>query len=395
MSDQSSAVVRLEDVDKRYGLPIPGLRRGKPLALEGVSFELRPGEVMGVIGANGAGKSTLLKVIAGVTPPSAGQVEVNGRLFPMIELNAGLHIELTGWENIRMLGAIMGLPRRELDDLLPEIAEFSGLGEWLDRPVRMYSTGMLARLGFSVAMNVRADVLLIDEVFSVGDLNFQRKAYARIDELYRSGAAVMFVSHSLRMVERLCEKTLYLENGRVVAFGETGDVITKYMKDVTSTEREANGLRELKPDPTHPVQLLSVELLDDQGHRSGTFETGESMRVRMNYRTRESFDNVIIGAGFVNDQLVYVTGFTNESEPERPSVQGQGALEFVVPELTLLSGIYTLTLKIRGADGSTLAGQPNAIDFDVVTSPDIRRAHDFGLMMMKAEWPHESPTGSR
>ena len=176
-------VIRIEGMWKRYGLPIvPALRRGwralrgrgpgneDAWVLRDVNLEVRRGETLGIIGRNGAGKSTMLKVLAGVTPPTRGRVEVRGRIFPMIELNAGVHPELTGRENVHLLGAVMGLGRREVRAKLPAIENFCELGEWFDKPVRMYSSGMLARLGFAVAINVDSDIIMVDEVFAVGDL---------------------------------------------------------------------------------------------------------------------------------------------------------------------------------------------------------------------------------
>ncbi len=190
MSDD--VVIRIEGLWKRYGLPLPAvIRKGwnlvrhghlesgngdhGPWALRDVNLEVRRGETVGIVGRNGAGKSTLLKVLAGVTAPTRGRVEIRGRIFPMIELNAGLHMELTGRENVRLLGAVMGLSRREMESRLPDIEEFTELGVWFDKPVRTYSTGMLGRLGFGVAVNIESDVVLIDETFAVGDLKFQKQ----------------------------------------------------------------------------------------------------------------------------------------------------------------------------------------------------------------------------
>ncbi len=184
-------MIRIEGLWKHYGLPLPRIVRrgwnwlthknessgdsGGPWALKDINLEIRKGETIGIVGRNGAGKSTLLKVLAGVTAPSRGLVEIRGRLFPMIELNAGLNMELTGRENVRLLGAVMGLSRREIESKLPDIEEFTELGDWFDRPVRMYSSGMLARLGFGVAVNIESEIILIDETFAVGDLKFQKQ----------------------------------------------------------------------------------------------------------------------------------------------------------------------------------------------------------------------------
>ncbi len=230
MTDSTS--IRVEGLWKRYGLSScagigqlaravtreirPGTTKGDGdlWALQDVSFEVKRGETLGIIGRNGAGKSTLLKVLAGVTPPSRGRVEVHGRVFPMIELNAGVHPELTGRENSYLLGAIMGVTGPQMEALLPAIQEFVELGDWFDRPVRTYSSGMVARLGFGVATQIRSDVLLIDETFAVGDLKFQNKSLARIKELREKGATVILVTHSLDMLQFIAQRGIVLDEGR-------------------------------------------------------------------------------------------------------------------------------------------------------------------------------------
>ena len=227
--------IRVEDVWKRYGLPLrPFLRRqfdqfaGRarngfaaygPWALTDISFQVEQGESLGIVGKNGAGKSTLLKMLAGVSPVTHGRVEINGRLFPMIELAAGMHRDLTGRENIKLLGAIMGFTAAQMDAKMPDIEAFAELGEWLDKPVYQYSSGMQARLGFSVAVNVDADILLIDEVLSVGDVNFQKKCLTRMDELSNSGVTLIFVTHNPYNIERICDRAIYLREGKVSAAG--------------------------------------------------------------------------------------------------------------------------------------------------------------------------------
>ena len=253
MSDAIS--IRVEGLWKHYGLSsrpglaqiaravLPQVCRG-PMngdaefwALRDVSFTVRRGETVGIIGRNGAGKSTLLKVLAGVTPPSRGRVEVHGRIFPMIELNAGVHPELTGRENTYLLGAIMGVPRQQMASLLPEIEEFVELGDWFDRPVRTYSSGMVARLGFGVATRIESDILLIDETFAVGDLKFQNKSLARIKELRERGATVILVTHSLDMLQFIAQRGIVLDEGAIVAEGSALEGLRAYEQLVFGKER--------------------------------------------------------------------------------------------------------------------------------------------------------------
>lgn len=244
-------ILEVDQVWKRYGLPLgPALRkawgrlRGRPLsdedlgpwALRDVSVRVRPGEALGIVGRNGAGKSTLLKLLAGVTPPSRGSVRVRGRMFPMIELNAGIHPELTGRENAYLLGAIFGLTRRQVRAKIEEIHAFSELETWFDQPIRIYSSGMLARLGFSVAVNIENDVLLVDEVLATGDAGFQKKCMDRILKMIaQNGTTLVFVSHSPDEIERLCSKSILIEHGRVIYEGAPKALLEVYSRDVLHT----------------------------------------------------------------------------------------------------------------------------------------------------------------
>jgi lipopolysaccharide transport system ATP-binding protein len=211
------------------------LRRPRPpagprhvAALDGVSLEVARGETLAVVGDNGAGKSTLLKVVARITPPDRGRVEVDGRLSALIEVGAGFHPELTGRENVLLHGSILGLPRRALRAALPEIAAFAGTEDAMDVPVKRFSTGMYARLGFAVAVHADPRVLLVDEVLSVGDPPFRERCYERIDRLRRGGTAVLFVSHDLAAVERVADRALWLAAGRFVAGGAPAEVVARY-----------------------------------------------------------------------------------------------------------------------------------------------------------------------
>ena len=199
-------------------------------ALQGVSFSVRRGESLGIIGRNGAGKSTIFKLLGGVLLPEQGTINVKGRISPLIELEAGLHPELTGLENIYLNGAIYGMDKDEVDDKLDKIIDFSGLGQFINAPIRTYSSGMHARLGFSLAVNVSADILLIDEVLAVGDTEFQKKCYDKIKQLKRSGVTVIYVSHYLESVVDLCERALWLDGGKIKIDGPPAKVRDEYLK---------------------------------------------------------------------------------------------------------------------------------------------------------------------
>ena len=254
------SVIRLENVTKSYyvgsvtSVGVKNLllhlpthlreRRRHRLfrALRDVSFEVAPGECLGIIGRNGSGKSTTLGLIAGVLRPSAGRVETHGRVCPLLELGAGFHFELTGTDNILLNGILLGMTRREIEDRMDGIVAFSGLGDFIHRPVRVYSAGMVARLGFSVAVHVDPDILLVDEVLAVGDLPFQRKCLEKMAGFRASGTTMVFVSHSLGDVERICDRVACLDAGRLLHIGDPRTVISAY-KDHLRTRN----LRERRP----------------------------------------------------------------------------------------------------------------------------------------------------
>lgn len=205
-------------------------QKSKYNALENINFEVTDGDVVGIIGKNGAGKSTTLGLIAGVMKPTSGDVEVHGKIAPLLELGAGFHHDLTGRENIVLNGILLGMLKKDIISKVDEIIEFAELEEFIDQPIRMYSSGMLSRLGFSIAIQTNPDILLIDEVLSVGDKNFQAKCAEKIFEFKKKGVTIVFVSHDVGTVEKLCDKVIWIENHKVKMIGNAKDVITEYNK---------------------------------------------------------------------------------------------------------------------------------------------------------------------
>ena len=257
----SDIVLRVEDVSKRFfrGEMHDSLRdfipslfakiagRSRPSsktknefwALRGVSFALNRGEAFGIIGANGAGKSTMLKLITGIMRPTTGTIELNGRLSALIEVGAGFHPDLTGRENIYLNGTILGMNRAEIDRKFDAIVEFSGLGNFIDTPVKRYSTGMYARLGFSVAAHVDPDILIVDEVLSVGDIVFQNRCLEKMNSIIRGGATVIFVSHNLRAIAELCPRSILLEQGKITSAGSSQEVLRAYLESNSAQGRRS------------------------------------------------------------------------------------------------------------------------------------------------------------
>jgi lipopolysaccharide transport system ATP-binding protein len=227
--------------DKEYKL-LPWLVTGKGCksekqVLKDIGFQVAPGEVVGVIGVNGAGKSTLMKLIAGITYPTSGEVNVHGRIGSLINLSAGFHPDYSGRKNIYYKGTMMGLSKEQIDSIMDEVEAFVELGEYFDRPIRMYSAGMAARLGFALAVFMEPEILIVDEVLAVGDKKFQQKSREKILEMFRKGKAVLFSSHSDQLIEEFCSRVLYLKDGRIVFDGEVKEGLRRYNKDLNLQKR--------------------------------------------------------------------------------------------------------------------------------------------------------------
>jgi lipopolysaccharide transport system ATP-binding protein len=255
--------------------PASELKSEEFWALDDISFEIRKGEAIGIIGHNGAGKSTMLKHLSGIMKPTSGTIAVNGRLSALIEVGAGFHHDLTGRENIFLNGVIMGMSRREIQTKFDEIVDFSGLANFIDTPVKRYSSGMYARLGFSVAAHMDPDILVIDEVLSVGDWLFQRKGLEKMRSVARSGATVIFVSHNLRAMSDLCHRSLLLKSGRLLMDGPTSEIIHAYMEQVkTARAIDANQV----------ATIEEVRVLEPSGTPRLDFESGGRAIVEVKVR---------------------------------------------------------------------------------------------------------------
>ena len=400
--------IQAHDVWKRYGLPLrPWLRRqfdklrGEyrgdraeygPWALRDISFEVKHGETLGIVGKNGAGKSTLLKLIAGVSPATYGSMQVSGRLFPMIELSAGMHSDLTGRENIKLLGAIMGFTAQQMGAKLPGIEDFAELGDWLDKPIWQYSSGMRARLGFSVAVNVEADILLIDEVLSVGDVNFQKKCLNRMDELSNSGVTIIFVTHSPYSIERICERALYLEDGQITASGSPSDILSAYFKvamDRSSVIGEKDKVAADLREGTGALRIMDISMHDVDGEREiSSFSTGESVVFRIALDVREAMPSYRFSLRIV-DPASTVISFIEMPMSSRQSLalERDSVLECRVDNINLLLGQYWINLVARETAGPVIDSVSYAYTFDVHANSDvIEQMEHRGIIHLPASW---------
>lgn len=317
-------------------------------AVNDVSFEVSRGQTLGIVGNNGSGKSTLLKCLAKILVPEKGSIEVRGSMSALLELGAGFHPELSGRENIYLNGSILGLSRREIDSRFDEIVEFAELERFIDMPIKNYSSGMYARLGFAVAVNVDPDVLIIDEVLSVGDAAFQRKSGERMADFKRAGKTVILVSHGLATVRVLCDTVAWLDAGRLVEIGPSGEVLDRYT-GYSYEEREVTVDEALTHDRngSGEARVSKVELLGPNGQPTLLHRCGDPITIRMWFEAFEPVPQPVFGFGVYTKEGSHVFGLNTLTRPLFiESIEGSGYVDFVAPVLTLNEGTYDITVDI-------------------------------------------------
>lgn len=364
------AVLQFQDVSKRFilhhqrprsfqeavigALRRSGNQREEFWAVRDFTLTVEPGEIVGIIGNNGAGKSTILKLAARIIEPTRGKVVVNGRVGALLELGVGFHPELTGRENIYLNGAILGLNRREMGALLERIIEFAEMGQFIDIPVKHYSSGMLVRLGFAVATSIRPSVLLVDEVLAVGDLSFRKKCLRRIREMHEEGTAILYVSHALDEVRRLCHRAIWLDSGVVQAEGNPDDVVQAYVEGATQKRDPAlkGGLRYLVRMGSGEVEITKVATMDISGKEHDTFVSGSPFIVRIDYQCHKPVSHLAFGLSIYAEDGTWVTSPNSLAQKTSIQVKEHGSVYYVVESLPLRAGIYNLTVAVF--DGSTV-----------------------------------------
>jgi ABC-type polysaccharide/polyol phosphate transport system ATPase subunit len=429
-----SVVIRAEGVAKLYRRMAPGyhLRTLKSALLDGsltaglkaeetiaalseVSFEVEKGEAFGVIGSNGSGKSTLLKIVAGIVRPSAGTVVVNGRVAALIELGAGFHPEISGRENIYINGSVLGLSRRQLDRKFDDIVEFSGLGDFIEEPVKNYSSGMYVRLGFAVAIHTDPDVLLVDEVLAVGDEAFSHRCLRKIEEFLAAGGTVLLVSHSLGLVEDFCSRVLWLDGGGRRLLGSPRRVVDAYRQAVAEDEgREHQRAKEARdaerqraqetdragteaeaaeappdaltaaaapsvdsaPDDEEPTrwgsrqaEIVKARLKDAAGEERYHFATGESITFEVDVEAHEELDDIVFGFGVFTPRGIECWGTNTSIEGYLSQrLAGRATARLSCPNLRLAPGEYLLDVAIHTKEGSPYDYQRRILTFTVTSS---------------------------
>ena len=383
-------------------------------ALNDVSLRVPKGSTFGVIGRNGSGKSTALKLVAGITKPTSGTVSVQGRISALIELGAGFHPEISGRENVFINGIMLGLTKREIEMRFQEIVEFAELADFIDEPVKNYSSGMYMRLGFSVAVHVDPEVLLVDEVLAVGDEGFTHKCLDKFADFKRRGKTILLVTHSLGLVERFCDEAVWLDAGRKEAEGDSKRVIDAYIAKVERDEEQTLASADVKVQKEHPsdgaepaapvvdptqdvthvgegrwgsriVEISQVGLLDVNGHAAHVFQAGDLMRVHLRVRASRPVEDFVFGVGIFNAEGVCVYGTNTEIEGFKPqSLSGDADIFLFFESLDLVEGTYKVDVAVHTRDGVPYDYHRLFYTFRVKS-----RTKDVGIYRPRHRWEFE------
>jgi ABC-type polysaccharide/polyol phosphate transport system ATPase subunit len=374
-------------------------------AVQGIDLDVAPGEALGIVGRNGSGKSTLLKLLAGIIPPSSGTVEIGGTVAAMLELGAGFHPDFTGRENVYMNGAIYGLGERDVTERFDDIVAFAELEDFIDMPVRTYSSGMQMRLAFAVSSHVNPDVMLLDEVLAVGDESFQRKCIARLADYRRSGGTLVLVTHDPNSVEQMCDHAIVLADGRILAAGAPSKVLATYRRRLVADDRErdeaqaeggqqatdgdgdGDGDGDNRSWGDRRAQIHGARLIGPEGPAT-SFVSGDPLVLEMDVESREPLDGVIYGLTVhsVEGHLCYGTN-THLDGCETSVLDGPSTVRFLIPSLHLHAGHFTVTLAIVNHD-SVCHWLDRWIEFDV-----FQAGAGVGVVDMTGTWTIGSAEG--
>jgi lipopolysaccharide transport system ATP-binding protein len=395
-------VIQFDDVSKRFTLHHERARSFQELALSlfrsnnssredfwalrDVSFSVEQGETVGLIGPNGAGKSTVLKLISRIIEPTSGRIGVSGRVGALLELGAGFHPDLTGRENIYLNGSILGLSRAEIRRKLDAIVAFAELERFIDVPVKHYSSGMYVRLGFSVAVHTDPEILLVDEVLTVGDAAFQRKCLDRIDHLRQQGVTILLVSHSAETVRNVCSRALWLDDGRLVADGSVEAVVARYLAHSWAAAESSlgPGVGDDRRWGSGEVRIVRVRLLDGSGQEKQFFRVGEPFRVEMHYRAEKRVERPVFGLAIHRGDGTHITGpNTQFAGYETREIESEGVVQYTVPALPLLEGTYYVSVAAHNWEDTEMYDYHDRLyPFRVLPSGGER----YGVVTLKGEW---------
>lgn len=372
--------------------------------LKGISFEVKKGEAIGLIGQNGCGKSTTLKLLTRIMYPDSGTIDMAGRVSSLIELGAGFHPDMSGRQNIYTNASIFGLTRKEIDARLDDIIAFSELEHFIDNPVRTYSSGMYMRLAFSVAINVDAEILLIDEILAVGDANFQAKCFNKLREIKANGTTIVIVSHSLGQIEQICERSIWIQDGLIRMEGRPRDVHPEYMdfmgaarqgiidkehkrevEKQEKTDQETGETSETKAKKrwgNGSVRISKIQLLDGQGSERAAFKTGENVKIAVEYTCHKKLEDVVIGLGIFRVDGIHCYGTNTQIDKfDEYDIEKDGSFEINLEHLDLLPGTYDIDLAIESARGETADYYSKACRIEMYSN-----ISDIGVSRLAHSW---------
>ncbi|MDQ5857280.1 MAG: ABC transporter ATP-binding protein [Acidobacteriota bacterium] len=345
-------------------------------ALSDVSFQVAPGETVGIVGPNGSGKSTLLKLLAGIIQPSSGSVTVRGRLAALLELGAGFHPEISGRENIQINGLLLGLSRKEIASRFDQIVRFAELEEFLDAPVKTYSSGMAVRLGFSIAAHCDPDVLLVDEVLAVGDEAFARRSLEKFAEFERAGKTLLLVSHDLALVAERCRRAIWLDHGRVAADGPSAETVARYRESVAEKEAERRaGAPQPESEPAPGVSrrvgsgaatVATLRLVDAEGRPASRLESGRPARFVLEVQAPSGLADFVFGIAISTVAGAPVFGSNTDMDGLVPEeLRGEATVALEIPSLDLAAGVYSVDAAVHARDGSPYDYRRDLLRFEV------------------------------
>jgi ABC-type polysaccharide/polyol phosphate transport system ATPase subunit len=383
-------------IHRLWELVVPGLKKHREFwAVRNVYLDIPRGSTVGIIGENGAGKSTLLKLLTGITLPTNGEVHVNGRISSLLELGAGFHPEFSGRDNIYLNCSVLGMSDAEIAERFPKIVEFSELGEFIERPVKTYSSGMYVRLGFAVASSVDPDILMIDEALSVGDEHFKGKCINRLNEFREQGKTTIFVSHDMGAVKSMCQHVILMDKGEVLEQGTSEKVADEYLKraHARGNERLSTLNRERSAYPrwgSGEIETLDIDILDASGAPSLVFKTGERFTVRVQFRVHRDAKNPVFGMGIYRSDGTYINGSNHHwrEQPiliDRMSAGEEGEIEMAFGAMPLLTGQYYMTSFLYDhskAAPTAIDHREHAVTFEVL---DAKR-HQHGMLFLPTLW---------
>lgn len=356
----------------------------KRKVLSDISFKIKKGETVGLIGENGCGKSTTLKLLTRIIFPDTGKIRIEGRVSSLLELGAGFHPDMSGRENIYINAAIFGLNKKEIEYRLNDIIEFSELGEHIDSPVRTYSSGMYMRLAFSVAINVNADILLIDEILAVGDTNFQAKCMRKLNELKQAGITIVIVTHDHTTVERFCDTAIWINEGKIAGIGKSADTVDLYLSYMKQKQYSSSGdgrNKNIERYGNGNVLVKDVRLLGIDGEKKNVITTGEPISLEIDFERVTGNDDVIVGFGIWTIERAPIFGSNTLLENIPVEFKNNGTIKFKIDSFAILRGDYILQIAIENRAGEPLDFYRNYCIFSVVSNEQ-----NVGVVHLEHDW---------